>query len=456
MSTLLPKASEAIAPLLPADSIESTAEPRRSLLGFWRPRYWPAWALVAWLRIWAALPLEWSLAVHRLYGRAMSSLARRQRHIAKCNLELCFPSLTPAERESLLKCHFESMGMSIAEVAFAWFAPDRRNRGRFTVRGLEHVTNALAQGRGAILCTGHFTTLEICGRPLKLALPRFTVMFSRRSNALLDEVQKRGRLRLAHEAIPSDNVRALLRALKRNAAVWYAPDQMHSLGALVPFFGEPAMTSLATSKLARLSGAPVVPFSYRRTDARGHYELEFHAPLRELPTADALADTRALVRRLEEFIRAAPEQYQWLHRRFKDRPAPLLDPYRTSGARERPVPAREQLAERERDDDEEQRKPIVDARPLERARVGGFREREAEQRDDGEAAQRDADVAPFGRERPPRVAKEAPRERHQEPDGVRRQRSHAERHGDRDDGQIDGRRRRCDEREDSDVASESL
>jgi KDO2-lipid IV(A) lauroyltransferase len=122
-------------------------------------------------------------------------------------------------------------------------------------------------------------------------------------------------------------VRALLRALKRNAAVWYAPDQLHKLGELVPFFGEPAMTSLATSKLARLSGAPVVPFSFRRTNNRGHYELEFHEPLRNFPTADALADTRALVLKLEDFIRAAPEQYQWLHRRFKNRPAPWPNPY---------------------------------------------------------------------------------------------------------------------------------
>ena len=195
------------------------------------------------------------------------------------------------------------------------------------MRGIEHVKDALARGKGAILYAGHFTTLEICGRPLRLPLPTFTARFSGRSNALLEEIQRRGRLRLAHETVPSDNVRALLRALKRNAAVWYAPDQTHKLGDLVPFFGEPAMTSLATSKLARLSGAPVVPFSFRRTDDRGHYELEFHEPLRNFPTADAFADTRALVLKLEDFIRAAPEQYQWLHRRFKNRPAPWTNPY---------------------------------------------------------------------------------------------------------------------------------
>ena len=260
----------------------------------------------------------------------MYSLARRQRNAARRNLELCFPQLTPAERETLLKRHFESVGMSIAEIAFAWFAPDRRIPNRFAVRGLEHVTAALAKGNGVILYTGHFTPLEICGRPLKLALPSFTVMFSHRSNGLLDEIQRRGRLRVAHEAVPSDNVRALLRSLKRNAAVWYAPDQMDSHGQLVRFFGEPAMTSLATSKLARLSGAPVVAFSYRRANKSGLYELEFHAPLPR--AADALASTEALVHRLEDFIRAAPEQYQWLHRRFKGRPAEWPDPYRASTA----------------------------------------------------------------------------------------------------------------------------
>ena len=309
---------------------EALAEPRRSLLGFWRPRYWPAWLFLGWLRAFAALPLQWSLAVHRLPGHIMYRMARRQRHVVRRNLELCFPGLTPTERERLVERHFESVGMSIAEFAFAWFAADRRNRGRFTVRGIEHVANALAHGKGAILYAGHFTTLEICGRPLLKALPNFTIMFSHRSNALLDEIQRRGRLRLAHDAVPSDNVRALLRALKRNAAVWYAPDQMDSHGELLPFFGEPAMTSLATSKLARLSGAAVVPFSFRRSDARGHYELEFHQPMHDVQTADPLESTRRLVSRLEDFIRAAPEQYQWLHRRFKGRPPAWPDPYRTA------------------------------------------------------------------------------------------------------------------------------
>lgn len=243
------------------------------------------------------------------------------------NLELCFPQLTPEDRERLVRRHFESLGMSLAECAFAWLAPDRRIAGRFVIRGAEHVRGALAEGNGAILYTGHFGSLEICGRQLKLALPNFACMFSRRSNPLLEEIQRRGRLRVAHESIPSDHVRATVRALERGAAVWYAPDQFHSHGAPLPFFGEPAMTNIATGKLARLSGAPIVPFSYRRVDDRGHYELVFHPRL--LPDADPIAVTCALVRQLEQFVRAAPEQYQWLHRRFKGRPG-LRDPYCTA------------------------------------------------------------------------------------------------------------------------------
>jgi KDO2-lipid IV(A) lauroyltransferase len=152
-------------------------------------------------------------------------------------------------------------------------------------------------------------------------------MFSHRSNPLLDEVQRRGRLREAHEAFPSDNVRAMIRSLQRNAAVWYAPDQSHAEGELVPFFHELAMTNVATSKLARLTGAVVVPFAYRRSDAKGRYELTLYPPLEDFPTQDPVEDTRRLVRHLEDFIRSAPEQYQWLYRRFKDRPAPLPDLY---------------------------------------------------------------------------------------------------------------------------------
>ena len=309
-----------------AASVPTDAE-TASLARFAAPRYWPAWLLVFWMHISAALPLSWSLLIHRAFGRVLYRVAKRQRRTVLRNLEICFPELDPDEVVALAKKHFESIGMWFAESAAGWMASARRMEKIFDVKGVEHLNAAVAKGRGVILFCGHFTTLEICGRPFKKLVPHFAAMFSHRSNPLIEAVQARGRAGLAHETIPSDNVRVMLRSLKNNAAVWYAPDQTYASGELVPFFGEPAMTNIATSKLARLSGAAVVPFSFRRLGNKARYELEFHAPLEDFPTEDAVADTARLVKVLEGFIRAAPEQYQWIHKKFKGRPAGMPDLY---------------------------------------------------------------------------------------------------------------------------------
>jgi KDO2-lipid IV(A) lauroyltransferase len=137
---------------------------------------------------------------------------------------------------------------------------------------------------------------------------------------------------MAHDVIPSDSVRAMLRSLRANAVIWYAPDRYDRDGALVPFFHELAMTTVATSKLVKIAGAPVVPFSYRRLrDWNPRYEIRVHAPLESFPSDDPVGDTRRLVAYLEEFIRLCPEQYQWVHKRFKGRPAELPDLYDNRG-----------------------------------------------------------------------------------------------------------------------------
>lgn len=315
-------------PIDEGDTATRVAAQTHSGFGFCTPRFWPAWGLYAWMRITSAMPLSLSLAIHRVLGRVLHRFAKRQRRVVLRNLELCFPELGPRELASLGKRAFEAVGMSFAECAMAWFGSDERIARRFDIVGIEHLRSALAQGRGVILYTGHFTSLEICGRAFKRLTPQFACMFSRRSNALLDEIQRRGRLRIAHEIIPRDNVRMMLRSLKRNAVVWYAPDQVYDGGELVQFFHELAMTNVATSKLARLTGAAVVPFSYHRLEGKARYELRFHPPLDEFPTQDPVADTRRLMQILEEFIRECPDQYLWTHRKYKGRPAPLPDLYK--------------------------------------------------------------------------------------------------------------------------------
>jgi KDO2-lipid IV(A) lauroyltransferase len=268
------------------------------------------------------LPRRLSLAVHKAAGRAAGLLFQRRRRIVRRNLEICFPSMSLAERKAVLGEHFANVGAFVAELAAAWFEKPERRAGLFTYEGVEHLEAALAKGKGVLLYTGHFTPLEICAPMVKPLVPLYAFMFRQRRNPLLDALQRRGRGRYAHVSVTNDNVREMLALLARNAVVWYAPDQARiDSGELVPFFGEPAMTSTAPSRLARLSGATIVPVFFRRLADDSGYLLRFHAPLHDLPSRDHALDTARLTAVLEDFVRECPEQYFWTHRKFKDRPA---------------------------------------------------------------------------------------------------------------------------------------
>lgn len=294
---------------------------------YWHPKYWATWAFVLWLRLGALLPWRVAVKLHKHLGRFAGVLLKRRRAIVRRNLQICFPELAPAQVELLVTRHFENVGTFFAEVAIAWFGSVDRVVASARIEGVEHLEEALARGKGVLLFSGHFTSLEICVPMIKAITPLFAFVFRARSNPLLDEMQTRGRRRTAHESLANDDVRGLLRFLGRNGAVWYAPDQATQGGASIPFFGEPSMTSTATSRLARVSGAAVVPLFYcRLADDSGHL-LRFHAPLDDLPSDDEIRDTARLTAVLEGFVRECPAQYFWTHRRFKGRSADLPDAY---------------------------------------------------------------------------------------------------------------------------------
>jgi KDO2-lipid IV(A) lauroyltransferase len=153
-------------------------------------------------------------------------------------------------------------------------------------------------------------------------------MYRPQRNAMMDMMIRRGRHRFAREQIPRDNVRALLRNLRDNYAVVYLPDQttLGKQSELLPFFGEPAVTNTATSKLASISGATVLPYFFRRLPG-GDYRVDIGPPVEGLPSDSATRDTERLFARLEDYIRLAPEQYLWLYKKFKGRPPPYPDVY---------------------------------------------------------------------------------------------------------------------------------
>lgn len=304
------------------------AAPLSRFLG---PRYWRIWLLALWMHAMAVLPWPWPLKLHKPIGRLLKRYSNRQRDVVRRNLEICLPEL---DIESIIVEFFENLCCLIAEMAVAWYARPERLRRLVEIEGAEHVHAELEKGKGVILLAGHFTTLEIVTPVLKDCFPRFAFMFNERSNPLLNELQRRARIRAGHESFSNDDVRAMLRSLSNNAVVWYAPDQagygrLGSSTVLVPFFGEPAMTTTSTARLARISGAAVVPIQFaRRADDSG-YTVRFHPALEGFPSGDDERDARRVVAILEGFIRENPSQYLWSHRRFKGRPPPHPNIYRT-------------------------------------------------------------------------------------------------------------------------------
>lgn len=305
--------------------------PAPRLAQFLGPRHWLTWLLVGWLRLTALLPWKTAVELHRWIGRALWHLLPGRRLVVTRNLEVCFPELTPATRRALARRTFENVAISVAEIAIAWFS---RRLPPVRIEGRDHLEAALAKGNGVILFSGHFTTLELTAQFVKPITPRFAIMFRTRSSPLLDAIQARGRQRTAHVSFNNADSRAMLRALRDNAVVWYAPDQAHSAAGseLLPFFGEPAMTNTATTRLARLSGAEVVPFQFRRLDDGSGYLVSFESPVSELPSDDATADTLRLTSILERFVRTCPEQYLWTHRRFRGRGPALPNVYARASA----------------------------------------------------------------------------------------------------------------------------
>jgi KDO2-lipid IV(A) lauroyltransferase len=284
--------------------------------------------LIVGLRVIATLPIGAQMRLGRFLGRLLGRFRVRERRVAERNLEVCFPELSVAARAELLARHLESLGLSIAEMAIGWFAPLATLERIVAVRGREHLDAALARGQGVILVTAHFTPLEVGVAIIEGFGVRCGGMYRPQGNPMLDALILRGRSRFMREQIARDNVRAAIRHLKSNGVLLYLPDQTYlgNQSALVPFFGEPALTNIATSKLARLSGATVLTYFFRRLPDDSGYVVDIDM-LDGFPTSDPIADTRQLGAALERYIRIAPEQYLWTYRKFKYRPAPLRDLY---------------------------------------------------------------------------------------------------------------------------------
>ena len=301
------------------------------LIRLWITRYWRNWLVYLWMRSTARLPYSTQLALGKRIGKLMYTILPNRRLVARRNLELCFPGLSRPEHESLLKRHFESVGAATAEMSMGWFGSEQIIHQLVHVEGSSNLTTALQKGTGVILFSGHFTTFEFFFPVLKKFCPWLCAMYKTQRSPLMDRIMHKGRSRSIDELLPKTRVRAMLKSLSKNAVVWYASDQSYhqKQSELVPFFNQPAMTNTAISRIAKTSGATVLPYFCRRLEDDSGYVMNIGGPLENFPTNNAIEDTRRLTALLEEYIQLCPEQYFWIHRRFKGRPEPHPNPYQT-------------------------------------------------------------------------------------------------------------------------------
>lgn len=297
----------------------------RSPKSLFKPRYWGIWLGIGLLRLLIRLPFRAQTAIGNALGRIAWPLAREARRVGDINLRLCFPQMSPSEREQLLRRHLRALGCGLLDTAMTWWGERERILKLTRVEGMEHLQKVLGRKRGALLVSAHFTAAEMGVRALSVRMAA-AAMYQRPRNALVAHQFANCPAAAGVHLVASDNVRELLRALKDNLPVWFAADQREHMrsSTLAPFFGIPVVSNTAPARIARITAAPVLPYSIERDD-RG-YLVRIGEPLDNFPSEDEVADATRLHKLVEEQIGRTPEQYLWTYKRFK-RPGPDGDPY---------------------------------------------------------------------------------------------------------------------------------
>ena len=273
------------------------------------------------MRALAPLPLPWLRALGDVLGRLLFALARRRRHIALVNLRLAFPAWSEAERMDVARRSFIAFAQSFIDRAWVWHAPDAVVRQRIRLTG---AVDELRRPEAAVLFAPHFYGMDAGGAAImQQAVARGGSIYSPQSGAATDAWVRAGRERFGDVVLINrrDGVKPVIKSLREGRYLYLLPDM--DLGPeeslFVPFFGVPAATVPSLPRLARLGRARVVPTVTRMTPQG--YEVQVHPAWTDYPSEDVAADTALMNRRLEEWIRAMPEQYYWVHKRFKTRPA---------------------------------------------------------------------------------------------------------------------------------------
>ena len=290
-------------------------------LKFFHPRFWLTWLGVSFLRLVILLPWRWQMAIGSSIGKLLYFALPKRRQISCINLEIAFPDLSAKELNKLNRQHFISTGQGLIEAAVGWWGSDTQIAKLTHIEGLEHVEKALSEGRVIILGV-HFGSIEIAARILAKRIPVHAV-YRPHQNPLIEYLVAQKRETQYGKAIPKNKVREMIKSIKDGFPTWYATDQnFRGKGSiLVPFFGVDAPTNPGTARLAKITGAKVIPVTPVRllnhpTGKKG-YLVRFLPPVENFPTNDAVYDTTRLTQYIEDAINEFPDQYLWTHKRYK-------------------------------------------------------------------------------------------------------------------------------------------
>ena len=269
------------------------------------------------------LPLGVVVALGRGFGALLHAVAHERRRIAQRNFELCFPHMSQAERDALVREHFRLLGRSIFDRSVLWYASPQR------LKRLIHVEGdvSLAESGRQPVCwlAPHFMGLEVAGMAIALFQGRPGIgIYQRQKSAVFDRAIKRGRTRLGLiEVYPRDvSIRVIMKRVKEGRTLFTLPDQDFGPkdAVFVPFFGVPACTLVAPSRMARVMGMALQPVIVHMLPGGQGWRVTFAEPWPNWPTEDATADAAAMNGFIEDEIARQPAQYLWVHKRFKTTP----------------------------------------------------------------------------------------------------------------------------------------
>ncbi len=289
---------------------------------FLLPKYWLTWFGVSLLYFISWLPYKWQLAMGRGLGKLFYKFVPKRAEVARRNLELCFPEKSATEIEALVRKNMANTGIAFFETGMAWWWPDWRIRRKLHVHGVEHLEAPQKEGKGVLLLLFHFLSLEVHARLHGFVKPAVG-LYRPHNNAVMEFLQTRGRGRSNKYMIPRNDVRSMKQAIESGEIAGYLPDQDYGRRRTIfaPFFAVPeTSTTTGTLLFANSKKCAVLPTTcFRREDGTG-YDMTFYPEFESFPTGDDLADVTRVNKMVEYAIMQRPEQYLWVHRRFKTRP----------------------------------------------------------------------------------------------------------------------------------------